>query len=306
MAYYSIGTNVNEIVNSGQGNDTNGSITGYIGFPVSESVPDSYNFMRIPEPLGYKKNGVDLAQTSNGTSKCNAYSVFYNNTSTAIYQDVSNYNYMSCVLIGGGGGGAGGFGNYAGGGGGGAGGGGSFYRVDISSFNNLRIRCGTLGNGGSGGSNTGNGNGGGDSYIYLGNSNDYVIRANGGGGGGQRDNNSYSGGVKGNFGTNTITSGTVYNFNSSGSGGSGGPVGADFGGYGGSVGYWNTALANLKSGNGGNGGRGGNGNNVISVANSGNNYGGGGGGGGGSNNAPNGRGGANGAEGYVEIWLYKD
>ena len=86
MAYYSKSINVNTIISDACGNDTNGSITGYIGFPVSESVPDSYNFMRIPEPLGYQKNGVDLAETSNGNSNCNAYSVFYNNTNTSIYE----------------------------------------------------------------------------------------------------------------------------------------------------------------------------------------------------------------------------
>ena len=220
MSYYSNYIDVNILVNDSSGNDTNGSITGYQGFPISQSVPDSYNFMRIPNSLGYKKNGVDLAQTSNGNSKCNAYSVFYNQSNQQNI-DISNYNYMSCVLVGGGGGGGGGYGNNSSAGGGGGGGAGAYYRVDISSFNNLLTKGGFGGDGGNSGSNDSNtsGNAGNASYIYLGNSASYRILANGGNGGigNYYPNNSSpdrgSGGNSGNFGTNNITTGTLYSFN---------------------------------------------------------------------------------------------
>jgi len=303
MAYYSKVTNVNTIISDACGNDPNGSITGYKGFPISESVPDSYNFMRITQSLGYKKNGVELTKTSNGQSNCNAYSVFYNNT-TLTTNDVSNYNYMSCVLVGGGGGGAGGFGSNDGGSGGGGGGAGAYYKVDISSFNNLQIQAGKGGNNGAQGENSnngGNGNGGSSSIIYLGNTTSYSIKANGGGGGYATPNED-TGGNKGTFGTNNVSSGTIYNFNASGNGGAAGNNGNnDDGGNGGSVGNWTTPLANYYTGTGGNYGK-----YLNKAAGDGNNYGGGGGGGYGTNNSNVDRNGGNGAPGYVQIWLYRE
>lgn len=306
MAYYSKGINVNEIVNNGQGNDIDGSITGYKGFPISDPCPDSYSFERIPQPLGYGKDGVDFAQTSNGTSNCNVYSIFFDSSSNldvAQTVDVTNYNYLSCVLIGGGGGGGGGFGGNNPGAGGGGAAAGAFYKVDISTYNTISVKVGSGGPGDNAATNN-YAPSGKVSVLYLGDSNStYYIKANGGSGGksGAPSSGDSGGGSHGNFGTNTVTSGTAYNFNGSNNGGNGGGNNGN-GGDGGNVGNWTTPLANYTSGTGGAGG-----DYQQNAASPGNLYGGGGGGGygenGGSNNL---RKGAAGAQGYVEIWLYKD
>ena len=292
MAYYSESINLNELIDSSQGNDTNGSITGYIGFPLSQSVPDSYNYHRIPQPLGYKKNGVDLAKTSNGTSNCNAITHFFSESEDHNL-NVTNYNYMSGVVVGGGGGGGfGGGSNYAAGGGGG-GGSGAFYMVNISNSNNITI---TVGSGGKRGNEYANyGYKGGSSLVTI---PDGKFTSNGGDGGGGA---SVANG--GDHGTCSANGNFINVKNSNFNAGNDGEPGwnnGDRGGNGGGVGNWNVALANASFGTGGKGGT----TAPYNEANSGNDYGGGGGGGSGSNGGANY--GGSGAKGYVQIWLYKD
>jgi len=284
-------------------NDTNGSKTGYKGFPLSYSEPSNYTYTKIPGNLGYKLNGVDLADIQ---SLVNAtFYSFYtnsNNTNLNTNLDVSNYNYMSGTLIGGGGGGGKGGGSGYGACGGGGGGGGGFYRVNISNENIVNI---TVGGGGTAGQNFNDyGNSGGDSIVALGtnNANDRVV-ANGGSGGGSANNRTNGGGPAGTFEANgNFIGNTNNNFSPSNKGGSN-PDHNDRAASGGNVGDWNIPLATYVSGNGGAGGDSGNSGNGGDPGNS---YGGGGGGGAGTNRDDNWNKGGEGHRGYVDIWLYKE
>lgn len=313
MSYYTNGYNVSTVI-AVSSNDTNGSITGYYDFPLSNTAPSNYTYMKIPNSLGYKINGTDIAANQD---LVNAYSNNYTNTTGSTSTNIADYNYMSGVLVGGGGGGGrGGGSNYTGGGGGG-GGSAVFYRVNISNSDTITV---TVGSGGDVNTDaTTNGDSGGGTKIYISDS-DYIL-ANGGNGGagGNVSGNRRAGGSRGNsygygiFAYNSTNGNGIVNsnnsspnFNSS-NGGNSGASNNDLGGNGGNVGYWKTALANATFGNGGEGGDSeadspnGDGNS----GNSGYKYGGGGGGGAGTNEDNNWRSGGPGYQGYVQIWLYK-